>query len=56
MRNSNRSFAMSIASSRQNYMKFDLPKYGIRESPLHIQKDTPVKIGHSYLVNSTYVR
>lgn len=33
-----------------------MPKYAYKESPLHLQKETPIKIGHPYMLNSTYVK
>lgn len=35
---------------------FQLPKYGIKQSPLHRQKETPIKIGHPATVDSIYIK
>ena len=44
-------------SSRPNEISnFVMSKYAYRQSPLHVQKDTPIKIGHPYLLDSTTVR
>jgi hypothetical protein len=44
-------------SSRQNdIMRVQLSKYAYKESPLHVQKETPIKIGHPYMLNSTYIK
>jgi hypothetical protein len=51
------SAAQPRPSSRQNeIMRINLPKYAYKESPLHVQKETPIKIGHPYMLNSTYVK
>ena len=47
----------SRPGSKQNEIsRFEMPKYGYFETPLHRQKDTPIKIGHPYMLNSTYVQ
>ena len=47
----------SRPGSKQNEIsRFEMPKYGYFETPLHRQKDTPIKIGHPQLLNSTYIQ
>ncbi len=44
------------ANSRKNYLQYNLPKYGIKESPMHTQRATPIKIGHSMLIDSYVIK
>lgn len=37
-------------------MKFELPKYGLKQSPLHVQRQTLLKIGHTTMVDSIYIK
>jgi hypothetical protein len=49
--------ATSRSGSWQNdIIKFEMPKYGYFESPLHRQRDTPIKIGHPQTINTTVVQ
>lgn len=44
-------------SSRPNEIsRFVMNKYAYHNTPLHVQKDTPIKIGHPYMLDSTTVR